>query len=518
MKRRSFLRHATHGVTIPSILSALGGTSAYGGSLERLLRLTNDTDKVLVLIYLNGGNDGLNTVVPLNDYSALNKVRPHVVMPENSLLSLPGENFAFHPALKNFKSLYLENRLQVIHSVGYPDQNFSHFRSTDIWMSASNSNELVTSGWGGRYLEALHPDYPDAYPTADFSDPLAIELGHGSSLLFQGSEAAMSMVINNPNDFYELVNNEDGEVPDSLAGQKLAYVNLIARQSQIYGDTVRAAAEKITQQRDYPDDNYLANQLKIVSRLIAGGLRTPLYMVSIGGFDTHDAQVTQSNHTIGEHATLLEQLDNAVMAFMQDLEFLGLDDRVVGLTFSEFGRRIVSNASLGTDHGSAAPLFAFGNAVRGSSLGSVPTITGDETYEDNLPMQYDFRQVYRSLLHQWFDADSSTMNHATIREFDELPIIGNGVTTSADRTTLDGLKVFPNPVSTFLQLTFTPDQGHLQIELFNLQGQKVKSLWNGYPNGFRFQESFNLSDLTGGFYVLQILTGNKRQSVKILKQ
>lgn len=185
MKRRSFIKHAAHSLAIPGFLSSLGGKS-FGNTLDTLLKLAIDTDRVLVLIYLEGGNDGLNTVIPLGNYSGLTKVRPHVVMPENSLLALDGKDFALHPSLAGFRSLYEENRLQVVQSVGYPQQNFSHFRSTDIWMSASEATEIVPTGWTGRYLEATHPSYPDTYPNLDFPDPLAVEIGYGASMLFQG--------------------------------------------------------------------------------------------------------------------------------------------------------------------------------------------------------------------------------------------------------------------------------------------------------------------------------------------
>lgn len=504
MKRRSFLRHASHGIAIPSLLGGFGLQTTSAQSLQKLLNLSNEHDKALVLIFLEGGNDGLNTVVPLSSYDQLTKVRPHVILPENSILPVAGTDFGFHPALSGFKSLYEENRLQVIQSVGYPDQNFSHFRSTDIWMSASDAHELVPSGWSGRYLEEIHPDFPEAYPNETFPDPLAVELGHGASLLFQGRANSMSMVINDVSSFYELLGNEEIEVPDTLAGDKLGYVRLIAQQSQKYGDAVVNAAGNITNQRPYPENNRLAQQLKVVSRLIAGGLQTPVYMVRLGGFDTHDAQVEPGDHTQGEHAALLKTLNDAVMAFMQDLEYLGVADRVAGMTFSEFGRRIVSNASLGTDHGASAPLFVFGNGVRGGSLGQSPQISGTESYQDNLAMEHDFRQVYSSVLNQWFEAEDSIVNEAMLGEYNQLPIFTNPVTTSLDIIEEQSVRLYPNPARSMVTLALMARQSPITINLIDTSGRKIRELYRQSHPGGELHLTFDTSGLKPGRYIVTI--------------
>ena len=479
MKRRTFLSHAGHSLAVTGLMSSFGFAMADQQSLVSLLRKAAESDRVLVLIFLQGGNDGLNTVVPLDQLSTLSTVRPHVILPENKLLKLSGTSAALHPSLDFFKSLYNEGRLEIIQSVGYPDPDYSHFRSTDIWMSASPSNTVINSGWTGRYLSEDHPAFPLNYPNEVTPDPLAVELGFGASLLFQGPTSSMSTVISDPNSFYQLVGNVDGETPETLAGEKLKFVRLIARQSQQYGEVMKQAAMRVTQQQPFPDGNSLAQQLKIVSRLICGGLKTPLYMVRLGGFDTHDAQVETGDHTKGKHSNLLKKLNEAVKAFMADLESHRADHRVVGMTFSEFGRRIVSNASLGTDHGAAAPLFIFGNEVRGGVLGNNPTIPANTTPKDNLEMQFDFRQIYTSVLQQWLNASEATTTSVLMNPFETVPVIGPAIVTDVVDEVSQTFMVYPNPVLSVSTIQIESTGKRLTLDVVDIFGRKVDSIYSG---------------------------------------
>lgn len=480
MKRRSFLRHVSHAMAVPGVIGSMGFRMPGSESMTSLLRLAANQDKVLVMIFLEGGNDGLNTVIPLDQLSALNKVRPHVILPENKLLNLEGTDSALHPALSGLHSLYNESRLQIIQNVGYPNQNYSHFRSTDIWMTGSDSNELVNSGWTGRYLNDVFPQYPESYPSSEMPDPLSIELGYGSSLLFQGPSSSMGMVIRDADGFYNLINNETEPAPSTAAGDKLKHIRLIARQSQAYGDVVKTAASKIKNQKAYPQSD-LGQQLKIVSRLIAGGLKTPLYLVRLGGFDTHDAQVQASDHTTGEHNDLLKDLNDAIMAFSSDLEMQGTEDRVLGMTFSEFGRRIISNASLGTDHGAAAPMFFFGNAVKGGITGQNPVISSIASYDDNLTADFDFRQLYTSVLEQWFGADNTQLQNSLFKDFDQVPLIGDKVVLPLDTQKLSekGLVVYPNPMGARVTVSIEATNEFVSVSVLDLQGRQIQQIYNG---------------------------------------
>jgi uncharacterized protein (DUF1501 family) len=518
MKRRTFLRHATHSLALPGLLGSLGFSSSKENTMNRLLRMAAETDKVLVLIYLQGGNDGLNTVIPLDQLSKLNVVRPHVILPENKLLNLAGlPGVALHPSLTGFRDLYADGKLEIIQSVGYPGQSFSHFRSTDIWMSGSASDQLVTSGWTGRYLDTQYPNYPEDYPNATNPDPLAVEIGYGSSLLFQGPNAAMSTVIKNPTEFYQLIENEEEESPNTNAGEKLRYVRLIARQSQQYGVVIKSAAERVTAQKPYPAYNYLGEQLKIVARLIAGGLKTPVYLVNLGGFDTHDAQVEAGDHTIGEHANLLKTFNDAVTAFMADLEFLGIDDRVVGMTFSEFGRRIVSNASLGTDHGSAAPMFVFGNKVRGGVLGNNPVIPSNATYEDNLNAQFDFRQVYASVLEQWFNTSSSTVSNIMLNNFQTVPVIGPSLVTETADLYQQNFSIAPNPINTNATIHFLATGKQVEIKALDTSGRVVQTIYTNQPAVGLQQINWYAGSLSTGTYLISLQSENVKLIQRIVK-
>ena len=272
------------------------------------------------MIKLGGGNDGLNTVVPLDQYSTLYNVRPQVVLPESSLLSLNGaDEVALHPAMTGLRNLYNEGKMSVVQSVGYANQNYSHFRSTDIWMTGSDEDQTLNTGWAGRYLNYEYPNFPNEYPNATMPDPLAVELGYATSLVFQGPITSMSYAISDPQYFYELAAGLESPTPDTRAGEQLAYIRSISRQSRLYNEVVTAAYNNVTTQGLYPATG-LAQQLAVVAKLIAGGLKTRLYLVHLDGFDTHDSQVVDTDHTVGEHADLLRELSDAVTAFMNDLE------------------------------------------------------------------------------------------------------------------------------------------------------------------------------------------------------
>lgn len=536
MKRRDFLRASLPtAAMLPGTMNgfAMKAFSESSPIVRALLGSTTETDHVLVLVQLVGGNDGLNMVIPLDvenntleaDWSLYQNARSNIAIPKASVLRLNGwSKTGLHPAMTGLQSLYNDGKLSVIQSVGYPAPSFSHFRATDIWMTASDSNVELPSGWVGRYLNGENPDYPDTAP----ADPLAIQLGTVTSLTLQGPEVNMGMSVSDPNSTFTFQENSGGAVPDTPWGKELDYVRLVARQSDSYSKVVRTASQKVTTQVTYPANNDLAAQLKIVARLIAGGLKTRVYMVSTGSFDNHSAQAVATDTATGTHANLLKRVSDAIKAFMDDLKFLQVDNRVVGMTFSEFGRRIKSNAAVGTDHGAASPLFVFGNKVVSGVLGRNPAIASSPSVNDSVPMQYDFRSIYASILSDWFcvtDNDLKiVMNNKT---FQELPLIANGscqnllgVTGLEDLNRAGGAQLiinYPNPFTESTRVTFKTKGGHNLVQVMNTEGRVIKVLADREYAPGTYNIDFNSGGLPTGAYYLRLQNGALQQVRPMLK-
>src|SRR6056300_507049 len=464
MKRRDFLHNLSHFGAASLFASDLAfGSNLYNSN--SYLSNTLSSGKVLVLVKLNGGNDGLNTVIPLNQMSNLNTARPHVILPDNKIINLGEKDLGLHPELSGFKSLFDEKRLKIIQNVGYETPDFSHFRSMDIWESASDYNKFVTSGWMGRYIENQHPEYPESYPNNQYPDPLSIELG-APSLLLTAKNSFTSFVARNPEDFREIIADFDNVYDTSSnRGTKLDYIQLVGKQSNLYGAKVKEAYESGVCKFEFRPTN-LGSQLEKVTKLISGGLNTRIYLVELGGFDTHDTQVDQSDHSKGSHAFLMKTLNDSVLTFMQNMDDVGKSDDVLVMTYSEFGRTIMSNGSMGTDHGTAAPLFVFGNKVDSTILGNNPVIPSNAEWQDNLATEFDFRQVYSSIMNQWLTVNPATEEEVLFKKFDQLPIIqgkyidtdGDGVSDDRDlcNTTplgamvnTDGCEIFSLPADNY---------------------------------------------------------------------
>lgn len=524
MKRRDFLLRTLPTAIVPSVIGPYA-VRAMGPSpmLDALMNMATETDHVLVIIQLNGGNDGLNMVIPRDNYSAYVNARANVAIPENKILALSGNaKTGLHPAMTGMQTLFNEGKLNIIQSVGYPNPNFSHFRATDIWMSASDSNQVINTGWTGRYLNEEYANYPNGYPNATMPDPLAIQIGSVTSLALQGPAMSMGMSITNPTSFYNLVGSIQDPAPPTPAGKELTYIRLIAQQTQQYATVIKNAATAVPQQVTYPSNNGLADQLKIVARLVKGGLKTRVYMVSMGGFDTHSVQVNATDTTTGNHANLLKILSDAVKAFMDDLKFLGIEDRVIGMTFSEFGRRIKSNSSVGTDHGAAAPMILFGSQVQGGVLGNNPTIPASASVSDNIPHQYDFRSVYASILQNWFCSSPTTLEAVLLKNFQSLPVIKNSACATGlddiNRNAGDTLIInYPNPFVESTTITFKTTGGHTLVQVIDALGRVIRNLTDrDYAPG-TYTISFNAGGLPTGVYYMRLQNGTIQQVKAMLK-
>jgi uncharacterized protein (DUF1501 family) len=523
MKRRDFIRNAMPaGVMLPTVFNGLA-VKAFGldsSLIQSLLNPVTDTDHVLVLIQLSGGNDGINTVIPLEFFGNYVAARNNIYIPQEKTLKLTGtDKVALNPGMTGFQSLFNDGQLKIIQSVGYPQPSFSHFRATDIWMSAADSTQVVNSGWAGRYLNYEYPNFPNGYPNSSMSDPLAIQIGSVTSLTLQGPAVSMGMSISNTSNFYNLINGTQDPVPNTAAGKELAYVRSISQQTQQYATVVKNAAAKVTQQVTYPSSNALADQLKIVARLIKGGLKTRIYMVSFGSFDTHANQVNSNDTSTGTHTVLLKTVSDAIKAFQDDLKFLSVDDRVIGMTFSEFGRRIKSNASGGTDHGAAAPMFVFGKNVLGGVLGDTPLIPANVTVADNLPMQYDFRSVYASLLSSWLCVKDEDLQQILLKNFQQLPI-SNGIGCNKAVPNNSGNRLisnYPNPFTSSTTISFVTAGGHTLVQVLDTSGRVISNLVDKEYNAGSYYINFNGSILSQGVYYIRLQNMATQQVQPILK-
>ncbi|WP_343701135.1 DUF1501 domain-containing protein [Chitinophaga sp.] len=524
MKRRDFLKYTAPAAILPSFINGFA-VKAFGASplLAALQGAAEENDHVLVMIQLNGGNDGLNMVIPLDQYGKYQAARTNIAIPEGSVLRLAGQTkTGLHPAMTGVRDLYNDGHVGIIHSVGYPSANFSHFRATDIWLTGSDANEVLPTGWGGRFLETQYPGFPQGYPNAEMPDPLAIQIGSVVSPAFQGTDVNMGMAVTSATDFYNLINGIEDPVPNTRAGKELKYIRLIQQQTNKFADSIKLAASKVTNQGAYPANNHLAEQLKIVARLVAGGLKTRLYMVSIGGFDTHASQTNSGDTTTGVHAKLLGDVSSAVKAFMDDLKGLKKSQRVVGMTFSEFGRRIRSNGSMGTDHGASAPMIIFGDYVNQQVLGNNPTMPDAASPTDNVPMQYDFRSVYASLLEQWFCVKSADLNHIMLRNYQSLPLVNGlacGVVTNVPGIN-DGLEFisnYPNPFSAKTTITYKSKGGHTMIQIFDTMGRLVATPVDKVHAAGDYTIPFDGERLANGVYYARLQNGVIQQVRSMLK-
>ena len=517
MKRRKFIYTAGTALSIPMLLKGMNVAAMPSSPLFNAMNM--ESDRVLVLVQLNGGNDGLNTIIPKDQYANLMNVRANVMLPENTILNAT-DTVGFHPNMGGLKNLFDEGKLGVVQSVGYPNQNRSHFRSKDIWSSASPANEFWNTGWMGRQFDEDYPGFPEGYPNEMQPDPIAITIGNSVSETCQGMGANYSLTLKDPFSLSPLSESGAENVPDTPYGEELTFLRTTIAQTNAYSEVVIGAAEAGANMVDYPADSKLATALKNVALLISGGLQTKIYIVDIGGFDTHANQVIQGDTTTGKHAELLKDLSDSIAAFQQDLIAQGLEQRVVGMTFSEFGRRIKSNDSLGTDHGTAAPLILFGACVNPQILGDNPQIGAEVANNEGVPMQYDFRDVYGSVLKDWFEVAEEDVRNIIHQEFQALPILDvcESTTTSTDDfyNPIE-VKAFPNPFRSGTQITFNTSGEYVRLSIYDTLGQELKVLVNNKLPAGEHQINFNANGLASGSYFFRLQLDGRQKTERIIK-
>ncbi len=407
--RRQFLTSglvmASAAVTVPSFVSRSAAAMVRDG-LTSIPGMPDE--RVLVVIQLAGGNDGLNTVIPFAD-AAYHKARPGIGIGEKAVLRLgKGDDVALHPNLAGFKDLYDQGQLTIIQGVGYPNPNRSHFKSMDIWHTADTGG--TGNGWLGRYFDneccgndPSHTPEPLAGITLGKETPLAMQGLRSKPVGFESPEQFRwlgSGINKDLTPSYEQITRR-GVTGDLDPSSNEGFLMRTALDAQISSDQIRkAVANKPA--IAYPA-NDLGRQLAMVSSMIKAGLKTKVYYVTLGGFDTHAGQGGEN----GRHAQLLQAVGASLAAFYKDLKAQGNDGRVLTLTFSEFGRRVAQNASGGTDHGAAAPMFLAGPMVKGGVINKHPSLTDLDS--GDLKHRTDFREVYAGVLEQWLKADSKAV-------------------------------------------------------------------------------------------------------------
>jgi uncharacterized protein (DUF1501 family) len=518
MERRKFIKYAAATLATPFLFNgqwirALANDSA----LESLIAY--NPDRKLVLVQLNGGNDGLNMVIPISQYDNLANARGNILVQQSQILKLTDET-GFHPSMAEITNLYKEGKVQIIQGVGYPNPNLSHFRSKDILLSASDSNVIENSGWMGRLFSNQFPDYPAGYPNANQPHPIALTIGSTSSAICQSELANYSSVLTNLSSSYS--NSSDNiSYPETPFGNELRFLTTMMEQTESYLSVIKAAAAKAKNlSLLYPatGQNSLADQLKIVANLIAGGLKTQIYVVSLGGWDTHSLQVTSlADKLTGAQPTLLSKVSKAIVAFEDDLKLMGKADEVIGFVFTEFGRRIKSNDSLGTDHGTTWPAILFGSKVNPGIIGKNPVIPAIVGKSDNLPLQNDFRSIYASIYKQWFNIEDQGITQLLGRSFPEITVINTS--TAIHTSGLEALKtirLWPNPVGESAQFSFESDGNSTQLLIYSINGQLIRSFPpKKYPNGMQ-QLTLQFGHFTKGTYLIVLQRNNRYESLKFI--
>ncbi|MEM6560183.1 MAG: DUF1501 domain-containing protein [Planctomycetota bacterium] len=408
--RRDFMKVGLGGL---GMLSLGGATPLFVPKFahaEQAVGSAVSNDNVLVVVQLSGGNDGLNTLIPVgnDDYK---KSRPKIALADG--LHQLDDTWALNPGMNAFKSMFDDGKLAIVNACGYPKQNRSHFESMAIWHSADPSlND--TRGWLGHYLDHIsRGTQSEALSAVNIGSELP------QALVTDGAPAPS---INRLQDFSVALDNRtnfDKGLERELIEQftQAEYENpraeFFAKQANnaiISADEIRKVAESYQPDANYPGG--LGERLKLIARLIAGNFGTRVFYCQMGGFDTHANQVQQ-------HQNLLAQLSNSVKAFYTDLEAKGLDSKVTTMVFSEFGRRVKQNDSQGTDHGAAGPMFVVGPKVKPGLHGAAPSLAADDLDKGDVKFTTDFRRVYSTLLRDWLNVDPSEVLSG---EYENLPL------------------------------------------------------------------------------------------------
>jgi uncharacterized protein (DUF1501 family) len=387
MKRRDFVKLsalASGSLFVPAFLRPFE-TSADALGLEA----TGD-GKILVIVQFSGGNDGLNTIIPTRN-DIYYKSRPKLAIPKQEALRLTDET-GLHPKMVGIKELYDEGLMAIAGQVGYPNQDRSHFRSMDIWQSASSADDTVHTGWVGRYLDNVCAGPSELYKTIELDGQLSLALkGDNYSGLAMQKPGELYRQSQTPS-FEQIVGDLNSSSSGANAETQFMYKTLIGARSSVkyIGERFRVQPSKM----EYPQTLFAA-RMKTIASMIRSGIPTRVYYVTLATFDTHSGQAPRQGK-------LLEQYSEAMKVFMKDLKGAGRLDDVLVMTFSEFGRRVVENGSAGTDHGRGNNVFLMGGGLKKKGLlNAQPPLTNLK--DGDIPFALDYRDIYSTVLRDWLE-------------------------------------------------------------------------------------------------------------------
>ena len=533
MDRRKFIKNISYGGAAAFTLGGIPVNVLGGNAALKKLAAASDNENVLIFIQLHGGNDALNTLIPLSQYNEYYNLRPNLALPQygtRKIINVDStvdelKQVGLHPDMHAFKEMYEQGKLSVIQNVGYPDMNLSHFRGRDIVFMGGDAQSNYNSGWMGRFLDSTYPGYPDAYPNNNMQDPIGIELSGALSLAFHRENGIpIGLNVGSPEQFYNLITSVGVDppilFPDTYAGDELRYIMEFEKKSNQYAGRLRdvynaGSNSSVEYPETYPFaapegslNNPLSGQLRLIARLLKGGIKTRIFLCRIGGFDTHGNQVEEYDSTLGVHAALLYHVSSAIKAFYDDLNMLGIDNKVLSVTFTEFGRRAYSNASYGTDHGTSTPVFLFGTGVNPGIYGENPDL--NDLHNGNLKYNIDYRQIYTSIVQDWFGASNDALAATGFNEWigNKLPLIA-GTSVDYIRNNNRELIVYPNPARLYTKINvFMEKSGDVNIQIYNTEGKLVKLINEKAVYG-KNQFSIPVEDIPAGRYIIKVRDKSK---------
>lgn len=529
MERRSFIKNSIYtGVAASTLSNVL--SKELEAEPKRIELLSNNSnvaiseeefladDSILIILDFSGGNDGLNTIIPVWDDNYHN-LRPRIRIEEKDAIRFQSSNLYLHPALSKdifedgFLSLLDRGHLAVIENVGYENYTMSHFRSADIWQSGILNLDPKFSfpdGWLGRFFANKLSSYPNILPP----HPLSISLEGKVPLMMQSKKGNMGISMNNPEALKNFGNGltpVENLLPDTLIYNKeYNFIHSIAKQSELYSNAVFDAYSKGYNNVEY-NNNPLSNKFKLISKLISGGLKTKTYFVRIGGFDSHVQQMR--NAFTGQHPILLNNISDTITRFIKDAVSQGFMEKVAIVTTSEFGRRPSDNGSNGSDHGAASSIFLFSHFdnITAGRIGDPPNLT-DLDGNSNLRAEFDFRRIYADILSVWFRATPQEITDVFGEEILPMGVLKPRKLTSVLRNfnqiDENDINFYPNPSNGYSKLNFTlKTHDNVSIKIFRINGTKYSDFYSGYL--FSGENKFDMEINESGTFIVNISTSHQ---------